>query len=60
MPDIEIPSDIDNAGANAAQFQVMFKFLSLSARPETSGAAIESHLLASLAFALHSMEPQPQ
>ena len=60
MLEIETPKDSDDADAPAPQYQVLFKFLTLSARADTSGAATESHLLASLAIALHSMGPQPQ
>ena len=36
--------------------KIMYDFLELSARPGTSGQAVEDHLLGSLAIALHGRE----
>ena len=43
---------------SAPQYQVLLKFLSFSARPETGGQAVEDHLLTSLAFAAQGARPQ--
>ena len=38
--------------ADEASTKIMYDFLRLSARPDTSGQAVHDHILASLAFAL--------
>ena len=52
MLDHKPQTDVANtAPVSAPQYQVLLKFLSLSARPETGGEAAHNHLLTSLAIA---------
>ena len=60
MLEIESVQSPEPPEASEPQYQVMFRFLTFSARPETDGRAVETHLLTSLAIALRSMEPSPQ
>lgn len=49
--DLKVSKPRPNADRDS--IQIMYDFLELSARPETSGAAMEDHLLGSLAIAYH-------
>ncbi len=52
MLDTDLKSNITVLNVDSDGSKVMYDFLELSARPDTSGKAVETHLLGSLAIAL--------
>ena len=52
----QIVPKIDKAGMepDRSNLKILFDFLDLSARPDTTGPEVESHLLMSLAVALRT------